>query len=207
MQDNEYYGAQVEKFSLVMPRHRDLMRMVCPEVQGRSVLDLGCGCGITSGMMSKYADEVVGVDACPEFIEYAKRMYGEDVEFHCYPVGEVDMGRCFDVIALFDVLEHLSPDEFQRVWRTIKRHSHDGTMVLINYPYPPYTRYVEELFPELLQPTDELIPTDVICSKMGEMGYQLSFAEARDMDHVGVPCYLFMAFDQFQVPVGLIHGT
>lgn len=81
---------------------------------GRRVLDYGCGSGYGAKLISKIADEVVGVDVSPEAIQYAGDNYRNDnLSFH-----QIDPGSQlpfpdghFDVILSFQVIEHVSDDD------------------------------------------------------------------------------------------------
>jgi SAM-dependent methyltransferase len=78
---------------------------------GKRVLDAGCGAGYGSAELAKSALSVVGVDAAPEAMAYARENYR-------LPNLHFDQASCsalphpdatFDLIVAFEVIEHL-PD-------------------------------------------------------------------------------------------------
>lgn len=70
-----------------------------------TVLDYGCGAGYGSWLMSGEAGAVIGVDADPVAIEYAKEYYNRKrisyLNQNFPPEGQ------FDVITCFEVIEHV----------------------------------------------------------------------------------------------------
>lgn len=78
-------------------------------VQGKRVLDIACGTGYGSQMLRLAgAIAVVGVDICPETIQYARNHYQENnVEFVCADALTFEWPQQFDVIVSFETIEHL----------------------------------------------------------------------------------------------------
>jgi 2-polyprenyl-3-methyl-5-hydroxy-6-metoxy-1,4-benzoquinol methylase len=78
-------------------------------VQGKRVLDYGCGSGYGSQMLSNLADKVIGVDVSSEAIEFAKKKYfSNNIIFK--DISELDDEK-FDVITSFQVIEHVTDDK------------------------------------------------------------------------------------------------
>lgn len=83
-------------------------------IEGKRVLDFGCGSGFGSHMMSKTAKSVEAVDVAAEAIEYASRRYSaSNVRFgKISPTGPIPFAdRSFDVVTSFQVLEHVADQE------------------------------------------------------------------------------------------------
>lgn len=86
---------------------------VIPEdLEGRSVLDVGCNAGFYAmEMKRRNAGKVVGIDSDPRYLrqaEFAARHAGLDIEFHqmsVYDVGK--LSRRFDLVIFMGVLYHL----------------------------------------------------------------------------------------------------
>ena len=78
-------------------------------VRGKRVLDIACGAGYGSQMLSLAgATTVVGVDVCPHTVEYAKKHYQiPGVQFICADAEQFEWSEQFDVIVSFETIEHL----------------------------------------------------------------------------------------------------
>lgn len=88
-------------------------RHVLPDdLEGRSVLDIGCNAGFYSIEMKKRrAGRVVGVDMDPRYLrqaEFAASKMGADIEFLQMSVYDVaKLGERFDLVLFMGVLYHL----------------------------------------------------------------------------------------------------
>ncbi|MBY5442524.1 TIGR04290 family methyltransferase [Rhizobium leguminosarum] len=88
-------------------------QQVVPEdLNGCSVLDIGCNAGFYSlEMKRRNAGRVVGIDSDPHYLrqaEFAARETGEDIEFKLMSVYEVEKLReRFDLVLFMGVLYHL----------------------------------------------------------------------------------------------------
>ncbi len=92
-------------------------------VKGKRVLDIACGAGYGSRMLRLAgAITVVGVDICPETVQYARKHYQEsNMEFVCADAEQFEWSEQFDVIVSFETIEHVPhPDKFlERVRRLL----------------------------------------------------------------------------------------
>lgn len=83
-------------------------------VQGKTVLDVGCGGGILSEGLAAAGAQVTGLDASPAAIEVAKlHLYesGLKINYHCITAEEFAQSNAgtFDIITNMEMLEHV-PD-------------------------------------------------------------------------------------------------
>ena len=97
-----------------------------------TILDLGCGVGYYSKLMSKTKSKVIGVDPNKQFIDIAKKNYKE-IEFHVSEIGNVDSLNWLeedsvDFVFMSDALlfYFVPPNpkqkyEIQNLFRSIKR--------------------------------------------------------------------------------------
>jgi len=102
-------------------------------VEGKRVLDFGCGPGYGSHFIAASADSVVGVDVSPESLEYAARTFPRDnlsfevIDTSCVLPFEDDS---FDVVMSFQVFEHVEfPERYLREARRVLRPG--GVLLLV----------------------------------------------------------------------------
>jgi ubiquinone/menaquinone biosynthesis C-methylase UbiE len=96
---------------------------VLPLVAGKSVLDVACGEGYGSALMSRHAAEVCGVDISAEAIEHGRHAYADRsnlklVEASCTKLPFE--AATFDIVVSFETIEHIHEqaeflDEVRRV--------------------------------------------------------------------------------------------
>ncbi len=74
------------------------------------ILDIGCGTGGMLPLLSAYG-RVTGIDPAEDAIRYSKQRYESMAELQQVDFPrELPAGRDFDLVTLFDVLEHLDDD-------------------------------------------------------------------------------------------------
>lgn len=86
----------------------------------RTVLDVGCGYGYGSYILSAKAKEVIGVDSSPERIEAAKKTYTKtNLDFLVldgFKIEEHFKDEKIDVITAMEFIEHIhQPQEFLKI--------------------------------------------------------------------------------------------
>lgn len=94
-----------------------------PFVKDKVILDIACGEGYGSHLLSQYAKRVVGIDISPEVIEYASINYVKDnLEFKTGSAGSIPIEgkEVFDVIISFETIEHITEDEQKAFMREVK---------------------------------------------------------------------------------------
>jgi len=97
-----------------LPEHRQEFQLRRYEFardycEAKRVLDVACGTGYGSSLLSQAAAQVWGIDMCAEAVEFASRVYGSDrVQFRrsFAELTEFDDAD-FDVVVCFEALEHM----------------------------------------------------------------------------------------------------
>jgi SAM-dependent methyltransferase len=88
-------------------RRLDLIRQHVP-LEGRRILDVGCGLGMYVRQMREFSSDVYGVDVDPEKVAEASRTLPN---IHTAPAEELPFpDEYFDVILLHEVIEHVAND-------------------------------------------------------------------------------------------------
>lgn len=88
---------------------REAIRSTLPNYYGKSFLEAGCGTGYVLAELAKMGFVVTGLDMHEEGVIYARQRVPSADFF----IGKLDQFRpkkLFDVVGMFDVLEHISDD-------------------------------------------------------------------------------------------------
>lgn len=110
---------------------RYVREQVRPE-PGARILDVGCG---PASILEVLPPDVTytGYDANPDYVDHARRRFGERAEFSCARVGEggrhPDAG-CFDVVMANSLLHHLGDDEVRILTATAHEHLRPGGVLV-----------------------------------------------------------------------------
>jgi len=80
---------------------RPAVLSLLPEVNGKQVLDAGCGPGAYAEWLVANGAEVVCIDASPKMLEFARQRLGPNAQLH-----QADLGRPLDFLAdaSFDII-------------------------------------------------------------------------------------------------------
>lgn len=100
-----------------------------------SILDCGCGIGLSSYLLVKAGLKVTGMDISPLFISEAKKRYPNQPELRFFVGDAIKMSfpdQSFDAVCSFDLLEHVTDVKgvLKEMCRIIRR----GGMLVIFMP-------------------------------------------------------------------------
>lgn len=92
-------------------------------IQGKAVLDIGCGVGRWCRILAKKGAQVTGADISAEMIKYARENTNEQVRFVNASVAGIALPEAsFDIITSVTVLQHVTDtEEFQKSIRNLVR--------------------------------------------------------------------------------------
>lgn len=108
-----YTGERVVPWDLsvgmpVMSAHVARYAWAMQFVYGKTVIDLGCGCGYGAHMLSWGARDIAGYDVDPESVNFANSAFmAGNLKFFQKDIEAVDVLPPAQVYLAFEVLEHL----------------------------------------------------------------------------------------------------
>jgi trans-aconitate 2-methyltransferase len=176
------------------PRHEQLRALVADVLDGARqlrILDVGCGAGVMSAHLLRWGS-VTGTDFSRPAIDLAARM-APDATFLAGRLEDLPLDGPFDVIAAFDVLEHVPSDGLPSFLAQLTALLAPGGRLIASTPHPRHTRWVREHRPELLQVIDEEVELEHLLSVMHGLGSELARYECFDVDTRRQ--YQFMVFE------------
>jgi GT2 family glycosyltransferase/ubiquinone/menaquinone biosynthesis C-methylase UbiE len=101
------------------------------------VLDVACGEGYGSYLLSKYSKKVVGIDIDYDVINFASREYiNNNLEFIVGNANNLPFkGKClFDLIVSFETIEHIDEQNQIKLLTEVKRLLKPGGVLIISTP-------------------------------------------------------------------------
>ena len=100
-------------------RARSICNYYLPDINGLRVLDFGCGAGHVAVAASQQAKRSVGYDIVDKFVESYDFDYDKTKFVLTTDWKEVAKIQKFDVVLLYDVLDHIQPNRVEAAFRTI----------------------------------------------------------------------------------------
>ncbi|MBN2007733.1 class I SAM-dependent methyltransferase [candidate division KSB1 bacterium] len=121
------------ELSVVYSRHRFAYDYVSQFIEKKSVLDIGCGAGYGSKLLSEKAMEVVGIDQSAEAISYCKRNYqAANLSYQQADATTLSLNRQFDAAVTFQAIEHF--EDVSAFIDIVKKHVVPGGQIFITTP-------------------------------------------------------------------------
>jgi len=184
------------------PRHQRLkvnMDRLLAGRRGLHLLDVGCGAGAMTACLRRYG-RVWATDFSDAAISLARELL-PDVTFYCGSLEVLPAGARWDVITLFDVLEHIPGAHRAQFLGGVHDRLRSGGLLVVSTPYPEFTRWRRKYEVDTLQMVDEAVDLRPLLAEVEEAGLQLLRYEAYDVWR-GSPEYQFMVFTTAREPGG-----
>lgn len=166
------------------------------------VLELGCGVGIFTKLLSKnlISGVVEAVDLSEKSIIVAKEelknnktVFLDVADVVKYQPKNSD----FDFITLMDVIEHIPLDQHEELFRNLAKICTDRTRIAINIPNPQYIAYSRIHHPESLQVIDQEVALFPLITHLEKCNLEIIFFEKYGIWEEGD--YHFMVIRKKQV--------
>jgi 2-polyprenyl-3-methyl-5-hydroxy-6-metoxy-1,4-benzoquinol methylase len=183
-------------------RHIQLKGMVDELLAGRSglrILDVGCGAGVLTQHLSRYGS-ALGIDFSGPAIELARRLAPE-ASFRVASLEELPEGERFDVITVFDVMEHIPAAERPAFVAGLAARLDGDGLVVASTPHPAFTLHRRAIDDRSLQIIDEAVELADVVGEAESAGLQLLRYEAYDV-FAGSPEYQLMVLTRRRAPGG-----
>ena len=115
-------------------RHRRRYEFAATYVEGKRVLDVGCGEGYGCAILAKNASHVIGVDISHEAIAHATVKYSVNiVEFRCMPAEKLSFpDESFDAVVCLELIEHAR--DYTSVMKELRRVLRPGGTLILSTP-------------------------------------------------------------------------
>lgn len=182
----------------LLQSHAVRYRFVLPYLEGKDVLEVGCGTCYGMGKMLTGLKSIVGIDISLDALRYGQLAYPENrlkaVQADCEALPFPD--KSFDAVISFEVMEHL-PDS-KKYLSEISRVMQDGGYLFLSTPnkrfleYNPYhlKEYTAEDLKEALHSVfSEVSILGQACSKKSRAIYKTGayrlFARVKAAMHIG----------------------
>ncbi len=144
--DNAQKWLRLEPSSLSDFTARPFVFEACGELNGRSVLDIGCGEGYCARELKRRgAGDYLGIDLSSEMIEAAKAQEKIDqyeIEYRVTNVVEYTPDRQFDVCIAVFLFNYLRVEEMQKVFSIVNETLPPKGEFIFSVPHPffPFSR-------------------------------------------------------------------
>ncbi|QEC46660.1 class I SAM-dependent methyltransferase [Baekduia soli] len=182
-------------------RHEQLRLLIEDVVTGRglSLLDVGCGAGVMTSFLTRFG-QVTGIDFSAKAIDAARRIVS-DVNFHAGTVDVLPPEARFDVITLFDVLEHIRAEDRPGLLGDLRGRLTEDGVLFISTPHPRFTGARRAACDETLQIVDEEVELHDVLREARDVGLGLTRYQVYDV-FAGSPEYQMMVFTPDRVVGG-----
>jgi SAM-dependent methyltransferase len=169
---------------------RDRLRPVL-DLRPRAALDIGCGIGATTDWLARFVPRVVGIDISPRHVKIASALFDRPEFIVCQLPSDIPPAGPFELVTLFDVIEHFEPAALAPVFARIGDVIADDGVIAINIPSRLYALEVREQDRQII---DEAVGVDELVGLAAALGM-----EPLSVDRYGIDSpnqYAFCTFSR-----------
>ena len=121
---------------------RPRLLALCEPVDGKIVLDLGCGEGYCSRMLRQRGAQVLGIDVSERMIELARQAEAAHplgIRYHAADAVTVALGNgCFDLVLAVFLFNYLSVEQMRLTMRNVHGMLSPGGHFVFAVPHPSF---------------------------------------------------------------------
>ena len=125
------YSRDPKALAFISSRHKFIGKMIEDK---KKVLDIGCGDGFGTTIVSQFVKKIIGIDYYQTHIEEAKKSFEKNfnnIKFFAKNIFDIDYKNYFDAAYSTDVLEHINKKEEVNFMRsTCKALKSDGIFIV-----------------------------------------------------------------------------
>lgn len=167
------------------------------------VLEVGCGTGNISKAIGSIFPR--GKIICTDISEAAIKIAREACKKHSHvqfmntgSLENIHEGK-FDLVLFADVLEHIPISDHGAVFKSVKRLTHEKSIVAINIPSAVHIRYLQQHEPSQLQIIDQPLDTNTFLHEIYQNGFYLYSLHSYSLYfHGGDYQWIILVCDEFQ---------
>jgi len=111
--------------------------------QGKKVLDIACGTGYGSFLLSENSQEVIGMDISTESVDYANQKFiKENLSFKQASAAEIPLpDKSMDVIVSYETIEHVDEETQHKAMKEFARVLKNDGVLIISTPSKDSKKY------------------------------------------------------------------
>lgn len=143
-----------------------------------------------AGHLRRYG-RVSAIDFSEPAVELGRELL-PDVQFQVGTADDLPEGDIFDVITLFDVLEHIPLKNRAAVFTQLDTRLAPKGQLILSAPHPRLTAWMRDKEPELAQAVEESVELRDVLELAGQHDLELASYETYDLQFTG-PQYQFFS--------------
>ena len=123
-------------------KHKANLKMI--DFRDKKILDIGCGIGIFEKWASRKARRILAIDINKKDLEIArKEVKDKNIKFEYGSIFDKNFNKKFDIITLFDVIEHFPEEKEIEALNKIHNILEKGGKLLVSSPCSNFSMFFD----------------------------------------------------------------
>ena len=138
------YNRDPKALAFISSRHKFIGKMIEDK---QKVLDIGCGDGFGTTIVSQFVKKIIGIDYYLAHIDEAKKNFKnfKNIRFHAKNIFDMNYKNYFDAAYSTDVLEHISKKEEIKFMKSTCRTLKKNGIFIVGMPSIESQKYASEV--------------------------------------------------------------